>query len=101
MKTIAALLFAMTLAAASAADSPDSAFPKVGETYRIQTATPLVDVPFENRVTIVALGQHEWAKVAYEKMGRAADGAVGKQKHEMWVNFAHVTSAVKAEGAGK
>lgn len=101
MKIIAALLFAVALATAQAADSPDAAFPKVGETYRIQTATPLVEAPFENRVTIVELGKHEWAKVSYEKMGRGADGAVGKQKHEMWVNFAHVTSAVKAEGAGK
>ncbi|MBX7211690.1 MAG: hypothetical protein K1X78_25505 [Verrucomicrobiaceae bacterium] len=100
MRTVATLLLAMTIATATAADSPDDAFPKVGETYRIQTASPLVETPFENRVTILALGKSEWAKVQYEKMGRGADGSVGKQKHEMWVNFAHVTSAVKAE-AGK
>ena len=101
MKAIAALLFAITLATATAADSPDAAFPKVGETYRIQTATPLVETPYENRVTIIELGKHEWAKVSFEKMGRGADGSVGKQKHEMWVNFAHVTSAAKVESAGK
>lgn len=101
MKTITSLLLALTLATATAADSPDAAFPKVGETYRIQPATPLVEAPFENTVTIIELGKHEWAKVQYEKMGRGADGSVGKQKHEMWVNFAHVTSAVKIEGAGK
>ena len=101
MKTIAILFLAMTLAGACAADAPDAAFPKVGETYRIETSAPLAEKPFENRVTIVALGQHEWAKVQYEKMGRGADGSVGKQKHEMWVNFAHVTSAVKAGAAGK
>jgi hypothetical protein len=101
MKTIAALLLAITLVAAQAADSPDAAFPKVGETYRIQTADPLVETPYENRVTVIALGKHEWAKVSFEKMERGADGAVAKQKHEMWVNFAHVTSAVKADGAGK
>ncbi len=101
MKTIAAVLFALALATAHAADSPDSASPKVGETYRIQSSTALVETPFENRVTIVELGKHEWAKVSFDKMGRGADGAVGKQKHEMWVNFAHVTSAVKAEAAGR
>ena len=97
MKTIASLLFAMSLAAASAADSPDSEFPKVGDTYRIATSAPLVEAPFDNVVTVVAIGKHEWAKVSYEKMGRGADGSVGKQKHEMWVNFSSVTSAVKSE----
>ena len=81
MKTIAALVFAMTLVAAQAADSPDAAFPKVGETYRIQSAAPLVETPYENRVTIIELGKHEWAKVSFEKMGRGADGAAAKQKH--------------------
>lgn len=99
MKTIASLLFAMSLAAASAADSPDSDFPKVGDTYRIATSAPLVEAPFDNVVTVVAIGKNEWAKVQYEKMGRGADGSVGKQKHEMWVNFSSVTSAVKAEAA--
>ncbi|GEP44620.1 hypothetical protein [Brevifollis gellanilyticus] len=97
MKTIASLLFAMSLAAASAADSPDSEFPKVGDTYRIATSAPLVEAPFDNVVTVVAIGKNEWAKVQYEKMGRGADGSVGKQKHEMWVNFSAVTSAVKSE----
>lgn len=101
MKTIAALMFAAALATAQAADSPDAAFPKVGETYRIQSATQLVETPYEGRVTIIELGKHEWAKVSFEKMGRGADGAAGKVKGEMWVNFAHVTSAVKANGAGK
>ena len=98
MKTIAALLIALSLGTAPAADKPDADFPKVGETYRIQTASPLVETPYENRVTIVELGKHGWAKVTFEKMGRGTDGSVGKQKHEMWVNFAQVTSAVKAEG---
>lgn len=97
MKTIVSLLFAMSLAAASAADSPDSEFPKVGDTYRIATSAPLVEAPFDNVVTVVAIGKNEWAKVQYEKMGRGADGSVGKQKHEMWVNFSAVTSAVKSE----
>lgn len=101
MKTIASIFFAMSLASSIAADSSDADFPKVGETYRIQTAAPLVETPFENRVTILALGKDQWAKVQYEKMGRGADGAVGKQKHEMWVNFASVTSAVKADASAK
>lgn len=97
MKTIASLFFAMSLASAIAADSPNAEFPKVGDTYRISTSAPLVETPFDNVVTIVALGKNEWAKVQFEKMGRGADGSVGKQKHEMWVNFSAVTSAVKSE----
>ena len=100
MKTIASLLLAMSLASSAiAADSPDADFPKVGETYRISASAALVEAPFDNVVTIVALGKNEWAKVQFEKMGRGADGAVGKQKHEMWVNFSAVTSAMKAAGA--
>ncbi|MES2595877.1 MAG: hypothetical protein V4662_11100 [Verrucomicrobiota bacterium] len=98
MKTIASLLLAMSLvSSAIAADSPDAEFPKVGETYRIATSAPLVEAPFDNVVTVVAIGKNEWAKVSYEKMGRGADGSVGKQKHDMWVNFSSVTSAVKSE----
>lgn len=94
MKTIASLLLAMSLA--TSAIAADEEFPKVGDTYRIATSAALVEAPFDNIVTIVALGKGEWAKVQYEKMGRSADGSVGKQKHEMWVNFSAVTSAVKA-----
>lgn len=100
MKSITALILAMTLATATAADSPDTDFPKAGETYRISTSTPLVETPFEGRVTIIALGRDQWAKVSFEKMGRGPDGSAGKQQHEMWVNFAHVNSAVKVP-AGK
>jgi len=78
-----------------AADTPDAKFPIVGETYKIATATPLAETPFDNIVTVVSVGEHQWAKVQYEKMTRE-----GKEKHEMWVNFAHVTSAVKT-AAGK
>jgi hypothetical protein len=96
MKTLALFAVLMTLATSvPAADSPDAKFPTVGETYKIAVSAPLAETPFDNIVTIVAVGEHEWAKVQYEKMTRE-----GKEKREMWVNFAHVTSAVKT-AAGK
>jgi hypothetical protein len=96
MRIFTLLAIVVTLATSlRAADSPDAKFPTVGETYKIATATPLAETPFDNIVTIVSVGEHEWAKVQFEKMTRE-----GKEKREMWVNFAHVTSAVKA-AAGK
>ena len=90
------IVFIVTLATSvPAADSPDARFPIVGETYKIATATPLAETRFDNIVTIVSVGEHQWAKVQFEKMTRE-----GKEKREMWVNFAHVTSAVKT-AAGK
>ena len=96
MKTLALLALALTLATSQAADKPAAEFPLAGETYKIATASPLAETPYENRVTILALGEHQWARVQYEVATRAG----GKEKKEMWVNFAHVTSAVKAD-AGK
>lgn len=89
MKTLALLALAFTLATSPAADKPPE-FPKTGETYKIATSSALAETPFDNIVTILAVGEHQWAKVQYEVMSRQ-----GKEKHEMWVNFAHVTSAVK------
>jgi len=90
------LAIIMTFAASlPAADTPEAKFPIPGETYKIATAAPLAETPFDNIVTIVSVGEHQWAKVQFEKMTRE-----GKEKREMWVNFAHVTSAVKV-GAGK
>lgn len=102
MKVLHSLALSTMLAvtSASSADPSQNAFPKAGETYRIQTSSPLVETPYENRVTVVEVGQGGWVRVTYEKMGRGADGSVGRQKHEMWVNFAHVTSAVAA-GEGR
>lgn len=94
MKTLTSIILAMTLITAQAADKP-AEFPKVGETYKIAVASPLAETPFDNIITIVELGDHQWAKVSYETMTRS-----GREKREMWVNFAHVTSAVKKE-AGK
>lgn len=98
MKVFRLLVLSIMLSgtSASSADSSQNAFPKVGETYRIQTSSPLVETPYENRVTVLEVGQGGWVRVTYEKMGRGADGSVGRQKHEMWVNLAHVTSAVAA-----
>jgi hypothetical protein len=96
MKTLALLALAVTLAArAPAADAPGSKFPNIGETYKISTAAPLAESPYNSIVTITALGDHQWAKVQYEVATRQG----GKEKREMWVNFAQVTSAVKAEAA--
>lgn len=98
MKTLTFLVLALTLATSSpGADNSGSKFPNVGETYRIATAAPLAEIPYNNIVTITALGDHQWAKVQYEVATRQG----GKEKREMWVNFAQVTSAVKAEAAGK
>jgi len=96
MRIFTLLAIVVTLATSlRAADSPDAKFPIVGETYKIATAAPLAETPFDNIVTIVSVTEHQWAKVQFEKMTRE-----GKEKREMWVNFAHVTSAVKA-AAGK
>jgi hypothetical protein len=97
MKTIALLAIVLTLASSPAADKPAPEFPKTGETYKISTASPLAESPYENRVTVLALGEHQWAKIQYEVATRAG----GKDKKEMWVNFAHVTSAVKVIEAAK
>ena len=96
MRIFTLLAIVMTLATSlPAADSPDAKFPTVGETYKIATAAPLAETPFDNIVTIVSVSEHQWAKVQFEKMTRE-----GKEKREMWVTFAHVTSAVIA-AAGK
>ena len=47
----------------------------------IAPATPLAEAPFDNIVTVVSVGEHQWAKVQFEKMTRE-----GKEKREMWVN---------------
>lgn len=91
MKRLVFLALIMTLATSQADDKSAPEFPKAGETYKISTAAPLAETPYENTVTILALGEHQWAKVQYEVSTRE-----GKAKREMWVNFAHVTSAVKA-----
>lgn len=98
MKTLAfLLLMAVPLATTlPAADAPASKFPNVGETYKISTAAPLAETPFNNIVTVTALGDHQWVKVQYHVATREG----GKEKREMWVNFAQVTSAVKAVPAG-
>ena len=92
MKTLTSLLFAMSLITSQAADKPGADFPKVGDTYKIAVAAPLAETPFDNVITVLELGEHQWAKVSYETMTRS-----GKEKREMWVNFAHVTSAVKPQ----
>ena len=95
MKTLALLAIAMTLAIISpAADSPAVKFPDVGGTYKIATTAALAEIPFDNIVTITALGEHQWVKVEYQVMTRS-----GKEKHSQWLNLAQVTSAVKAEPA--
>ena len=96
MKTLVVLALALTFATSQAADKSAPDFPKAGETYKIATAAPLAETPYENTVKILVLGEHQWAKVQYEVSTRE-----GKAKREMWVNFAHVTSAVKAGAVAK
>ena len=94
MKTLAILLLALGFATGiPAADGP-SKFPNVGETYKISLSAPLAEIPYENIVTVTALGDHQWAKVQYQVSTRQ-----GKEKREMWLNFAQVASALMAQPA--
>lgn len=93
MKTLVSVILAAFITTALAAESP-AVFPVVGESYKIAVSAPLVETPYENIITVVELGAPQWAKVSFEVMTRG-----GKEKREMWINFSHVTSAVKKEAA--
>ncbi|HEY2573309.1 MAG TPA: hypothetical protein VGH65_04540 [Verrucomicrobiaceae bacterium] len=95
IKSLAILALALGLATSTPAADGPSKFPNVGETYKISNSAPLAETPYDNIVTVTALGDHQWAKVQYQVSARQG----GKEKREMWINFALVASAVAAQPA--
>jgi hypothetical protein len=65
---------------------------KPGETYQLETISPLVDNP--DRVRILSFGPKSWVLVEYEQaVLQPGETLPANRKGRMWVNFDHVIAA--------
>jgi hypothetical protein len=97
MKPLLCLGFAamaLSSAIAQEKDRLENTVVKAGETYQLETISPLVDNP--DRVTILRFGPKSWVYVEYQQsVLKPGELLPSNRKGEMWVNFDHVIAARK------
>ena len=93
---IAAAIEAVALSSGIAQENArlENTVVKAGETYQLETISPLVDNP--DRVKILSFGPKSWVYVEYEQsVLKPGELLPSNRKGQMWVNFDHVIAARK------
>jgi hypothetical protein len=95
MKTlfgVGLLVLGLQLMAAESETRLEGNVLKPGETYKLETISPLVDSP--DRVKILSFGPKAWVLVEYEQaVLKPGETVPANRKGQMWVNFDHVIAA--------